>query len=178
MGAVIIFRDEGVINSSSRTGMLWQPLRVLLAKALRKREENRRLQPPGQYGYDSGVSYTNPQSLSALQNSNFGPGASSVGPYFQVPPSIYSQDSGMFMQQPQYPTMGTPYASDRRDMLMQEQQLVQMQNLPPFVVDEASVQGLGMSNLDMGDMGEANWDGWNQLVPGYQTQSNRYWHGA
>ena len=173
-GAVIIFRDAGVINSSSRTGMLWKPLRQLLAKALRKREENKRLQPPG-YGMEG--QYGNPQLPAVPKNPNFAAASSAGNPNFQVPPSPYAQGPAVFMQ-PQYTGVGPAFAPDHRAMLMQEQQLVQMQHQPPFLVDDAAMQGLAMSNLDMADVGEANWDGWNQLVRGYNTEPRNHWWGA
>jgi hypothetical protein len=172
-GAVIIFRDAGVINSSSRTGMLWQPLRRLLATALRKREENKRLKPSA-LGLGMGSQYIHPQRPSVSQNPNIIATSSATNPNYQVRPDPYAQSPEMFMQ-PQYPDMGPPYAPDHRAILMQEQQLVQMQHQPPFLVDDAAMQGLGMSNLNMADMAEENWDGWNQLVRGYSTEPSRYW---
>jgi hypothetical protein len=162
-GAVIIFRNAGIINKSTRTGMLWKPLRLLLAKALRKREENKRLQPSGYYGLGMGGQYTHPPSSMAPQNPNFMTTPSAPNLNFQAPPNAFPQARGTFIQPPQFP-------ADPRVVLMQEQQLVQMQNQPPFLADETAMQGLGMSNLDMADVDDANWDGWNQLVPGYHTE--------
>ena len=171
-GAVIIFRDAGVVNNSSRTGMLWQPLRRLLAKALRKREENKRLFPT--YGLDIESQYVQPEPPGIPHTPNFIANSSAVNPNFQVPPINYAQDPGMYMQSP-YAGMGPPLAPDHQHMLMQEQQLVHMQYQPPFLVDDTAMQGLGMSNLDVTDMGEENWEGWNQHVRGYHTEPSQYW---
>lgn len=177
-GAVIIFRNAGTINSSTRTGMLWKPLRLLLAKALRKREDNKRLQPSGYYGLGMGGQYTHPPSSMAPQNPNFMTTPSAPNPNFRAPPNAFPQAPGTFIQQPQFPGMGPQFPADPRVVLMQEQQLVQMQNQPPFLANETAMQGLGMSNLDMADVDDANWDRWNQLVPGYHTESSHNWWGA
>jgi hypothetical protein len=71
--------------------------------------------------------------------------------------------------------MGPPFAPDHYNILMQEQQLVKMQYQPPFLVDHEATQGLGMSNLEVTDTGEENWEGWNQHVRGYHAEPSRYW---
>lgn len=103
---------------------------------------------------------------------------STPNPNFRAPPNAFPQAPGTFIQQPQFPGMGPQFPADPRVVLMQEQQLVQMQNQPPFLADETAMQGLGMSNLDMADVDDANWDRWNQLVPGYHTEPSHNWWGA
>lgn len=175
-GAVLIFRDAGVINSSSRTGMLWQPLRVLLARAMRKREENKRLYQPDHLQLSMEGQYTLSQPPEMQMNPNFGASSSVANSNFPVPPNPYAQGPVMYMQ-PQYSGMESLFTPDHRNMLIQEQQIVQMQYQPPFLVDESAMQDLSMSNLRVSDMGEDNWDSWNQLVPGYHAAPSRYWAG-
>lgn len=176
-GAVLIFRDTGVINGSSRTGMLWQPLRVLLRRAMRKREENKRLYASEYLQLNMEGQYVCPPLPETQPNPNFSVGSSAANPSFPIPPDLYVHGPGMYIQ-PQYGDMEPPLALDHRTMLMQEQLIVQMQYQPPFLVDDTAMQDLEMSNLQMADMGEENWDSWDQLVPGYHTSPSHYQPGA
>jgi hypothetical protein len=175
--AVFIFRDTAGVNSS-RTGMLWQPLRKLMAKAMQKREENKRLTQQENLGLGMESQYVRPPPH-GLQTTPYyfavpAPTFSNPNPNYQIPPNPYAQGPGMFMQ-PQYADMAPSFAPGHVNMPLQQRQQVQMQQQQqPYLVDDAAMQGLNMSNLDMGELGEENWDSWNQLVQGYHVEQNLY----
>lgn len=179
--AVFIFRDAA--GNSSRTGMLWQPLRRLLAQAMQKREENKRLTQQEHLGSGMESQYARPPPQ-GLQTTPYyfatpTPTISNPNPNYQIPINPYATVPGMFIQS-QYTDVAPSFSSGHVNMPLQSQQQVQMQQQQqqqqqlPFLVDDAAMQGLRMSNLDVGELGEDNWDSWNQLVQGYHLEPNLY----
>ncbi|RDW75995.1 hypothetical protein BP5796_06816 [Coleophoma crateriformis] len=167
-----IFRDwKGVVSQSKRTGMLWLPMRKLMAKAMRKREEDMLLEDhdPTQPGMDQKYIRPPPQGLpedSADCPSMMGPDGISSQSIYQVIrstlPDVDLSSGNNNMMESQSLGMEIP-APDQ--LQLQQQQFNQSD--PPWSMDDG-----GLLDLNM-DTSEVNWEGWDDLVKDFHLEADQ-----
>ncbi|KAF4618365.1 hypothetical protein G7Y89_g14938 [Cudoniella acicularis] len=168
-----VFGDWGTAVVHGKSGMLWKPLKRLMLKARRKREENMASAINGE-SLDSGISndilrppavqYPRimPRNVTrerllphCTPTINMGEGA----PVADTTDSAFEDDTAMMA--PQIVGMG---------MLAPEQVQLQMQQQAgsqqtPWLMDDNALLDLDM-NLD----GDVSWEGWDDLVKDFQME--------
>ncbi|PBP20792.1 hypothetical protein BUE80_DR008119 [Diplocarpon rosae] len=181
----IIFTDWPGTEPHGKTGMLWKPMRKLLAKAARKRQENLNegnndqanncLGMPGEYidthppqRPDVSTSCYSGQTGNDRQLAEVGP--SNNGPSnIMVPaetPALYSDDVSMLP--PQVVGMGG-FTPDQVQLQMQMQQNIQAaQPQTSRPGDDHALLDLDMSAVE----GDINWEGWDDLVRDFQIDTD------
>lgn len=168
-----------MVSHSKRTGMLWSPMRKLMAKARRKREEDMQLSggDPTQLGIDTRLIRPEPSGLSnkpsgcpgtmardrALANAQTAP--SSQAP-FQDPNTTMAAYQGDISLEPQIVGMGA-LAPDQIQLQLQQQQFVN--GGTPWLMDDSALQDLDMNAID----GDVNWEGWDDLVRDFQLEADQ-----
>lgn len=161
----IIFNPwGGAAVVQKKDGMLWQPLRALMAKAKKKREENRRKESitperssrigtfdhsllanyPGDFSNQS----SHKQNLS-IENSNY----STMDP--QQFSSMYASAGTTSMAPPQMGNVGT-FIPDQ----------VMSYNDKTFI--DSNLLDIDMTSLENTDI---NWNGWDDMVRGFQVEN-------
>jgi hypothetical protein len=174
-----VFNDWGGAVSHSKSGMLWQPMRKLMAKARRKREENMRTmnRDPG-LGIDSKLvrppaqAYSKPEPCigkyiaqdrlvpQTTDNTNFD-ALTTTAPSDE----IYTHDTEMMA--PQIVGMGA-LAPDQIQLQLQQQQIQQRAQQTPWLMDDSALLDLDMSTVDT----DVNWDAWDDLVKDFQMEAD------
>lgn len=170
---------EAVQESRKSSHLLWQPMRKLMAKARRKREENMR-NNMGTAGDELGM-----EEKYVLPSPQLGdrPGGWPVGmagdrmqrQKMTDAEKLFNPDApveagnmnamtngDLDMMVPQAIGMGM-LAPDQIQLPSQQQQMVSQQQTPWLMNDSALVD-LDMSAIDE----EVNWDGWDDLVTDFQ----------
>ncbi len=179
---VVFSNWDGAVRHT-KSGMLWQPMRKLMAKARRKREENMRIAAMNgnsnlELGIDSkyirppAEAYIPPQGcpgtiaqdrlMSGLTDTMHGPSDPMALPTSSAAPNnaMYQDDS--FIMQPQVVGMGL-LAPDQIQLQLQQQQ---GQQQTPWLMDDNALVDLDMNALD----GDVNWEGWDDLVRDFQME--------
>jgi hypothetical protein len=187
---VVFSTWDGAITHT-KSGMLWQPMRKLLAKARRKREANMRTAATnGNSTLDLGIDqkYMRPEATAyssigcnrtiaqdrllphiintAMDRGPSNPGA--LAPSSEAPDAntgMYVDDSSMM--QPQVVGMGM-LAPNQIQLQLQQQQQQQQQGIQqtPWLMDNNALLDLDMNALD----GDVNWEGWDDLVKDFQME--------
>ncbi|PQE29949.1 fungal specific transcription factor domain-containing protein [Rutstroemia sp. NJR-2017a WRK4] len=184
------FDDWSGAVTSSKRGMFWQPMRKLMAKARRKREENMQIQlmeeaphsdciPGTTNGNGPPVQPTSSDSaMNNTINTNINPSSTTVcAPNTITPPDNFAPSSQPTDQNnlynnldllvpPQIVGMGM-LAPEQIQLQLQQQQL-QAQQQTPWLMDDNALLDLDMNALD----DEANWQGWEDLVRDFQAAPN------
>jgi hypothetical protein len=185
---VVFSNWDGAVRQT-KSGMLWQPMRKLMAKARRKREENMRIAARnGISTLDLGIDrrYMRPPAEAYAQLSpcpgdtardRLMPGITDTttphGPSDPTAPStsldaphtlMYQDDS--FMMQPQVVGLGTLAPDQIQLQLQQQQARQQAQQQTPWLMDDNALVDLDMNALD----GDVNWEGWDDLVRDFQME--------
>jgi hypothetical protein len=165
-----VFGDWGSAMTHSKAGLLWKPLKKLMLRARKKREENaandigslglgmpQGLVHPEPVGYPSAMPTrdrlfphtTDTTNLTTLENpspnQNF----------------AYQTQADTAMMEPQIVGMGM-LAPDQVQQQFQQQQPQQT----PWIMDDSALLDLDM-NLD----GDVNWEGWDDLVRDFQMEA-------
>lgn len=177
--------DGAIMHTKS--GMLWQPMRKLLAKARHKREENRRtaaangvrniplgidakhMRPEATAysvpGCNRGIAQDRllPHVTDTTPGPDHGPSnpmsmPSSTNPLIN---SMYVDDSSMMP--PQVVGMGMLAPEQIQIQLQQQQQGMQQ---TPWLMDDNALLDLDMNGID----GDVNWEGWDDLVRDFQME--------
>ena len=181
-----IFNDWGGAIKSTKTGMLWQPMRKLMAKARRKREENMRNQPPT-FGLGMDIKDIRPpprgptklntpggcngaiarDRLLAQVTDTTNPGLVMNTNETLLDGFQQLHNADMYME-PQIVGMGPMLAPEQVQLQMQAQQAAQMQQTP-WLMDESALLDLDMSDLQE----DINWEGWDDLVRDFQLQTDQ-----
>jgi len=176
----VLFSDWGGAVSHSKSGMLWVPMRKLMAKARRKREEN--MQNTSNSNMDLGISskymrppaeaYTTPGPCPGyIAHDRLLPRNDTNTTLSSADPSLTSTETQMYandlpMMQPQVIGMGM-LAPDQIQLQLQQQQLQQgRQQQTPWLMDDSALLDLDMNALD----GDVNWEGWDDLVRDFQME--------
>jgi hypothetical protein len=192
-----VFNDWGGAVSKTKTGMLWQPMRKLMAKARRKRQENMANNQNNQ-GLGMNSEYIRPpprgpssnnkidippyltsgitqarlaesQSPTSVQSNN---GLMTNGysqPPADCPPNTMPVDNEMQMQ-PQIVGMGPAFAPEQIQLQLQQQQQQQQQmQQTPWLMDDNALLDLNMQDLE----GDVNWEGWDDLVRDFQMENDQ-----
>ena len=184
-----VFNDWGGAVHKTKTGMLWQPMRKLMAKARRKREENmannqsnqglgmeqKHIRPP-----PGGPNTTRPggspefssnlarDRLLAQVTDTTNPDISSNSSWLTASPCPSAQEQPL---PPQIVGMGPLLAPEQIQLQMQLQQRQQQQvQQTPWLMDDSALLDLDMQGLE-GD-GEVNWEGWDDLVKDFQMETD------
>jgi hypothetical protein len=182
-----IFADWGGVVSKTRTGMLWQPLSKLLARAQRRREENMASHqsnkelgidgkymrpppsrtsanlPPGEF---AGIARDRQASLnsSPITTTNGFHAVSNC----QFPGQSEAADAEVPMQ-PQIVGMGPQLAPEQMQAQFQQQaQQQQMMQPTPWIMDNDALLDLDMQGLD----GDAGWEGWDAMVRDFHMEND------
>jgi hypothetical protein len=183
---VVFSTWDGAITHT-KSGMLWQPMRKLLAKARRKREENRRIAATnGNATLDLGIDqkYMRPEAtayshmgcnrtiaqdrlLPHIPDTTTDRGPSNpvaLAPSSEAP----EPNSGMYvddtsMMQAQVVGMGMLAPDQVQLQLQQQQQGIQQ---TPWLMDDNALLDLDMNALD----GDVSWEGWDDLVRDFQME--------
>ena len=172
---------DGAITHT-KSGMLWQPMRKLLAKARRKREENlRNAAVNGDSIFELGIDrkHLRPE---ATAYSTIGCNKSIAKDRLlpQIPDTTASEasvnmvtmseapDTGMYiddssMMQPQVVGMGMLAPEQIQLQLQQQQQGMQQ---TPWLMGDNALLDLDMNALD----GDVSWEGWDDLVRDFQME--------
>jgi hypothetical protein len=177
--------DGAIMHTKS--GMLWQPMRKLLARARHKREENRRTAAAnGSRDIPLGIDakHMRPEATAysvfpcnrniaqdrLLTNvpgmatgTDHGPSnpLSMPAPTGTLINSMYVDDSSMI--QPQVVGMGMLAPEQIQIQLQQQQQGMQQ---TPWLMDDNALLDLDMNGID----GDVNWEGWDDLVRDFQME--------
>jgi hypothetical protein len=174
-----VFREWGGQIRSTKTGMIWQPMRKLLARARRKREEDMRDHHPAslELGIDSRYVRPPPQCMSdTLSRPEACPASTPRETLFTqtsdttmdfvsnlVSPSPSTQNPNFphYHAAPshQYPyDMSVPPAPQTLGMPP-----AQPEQQQPWVMDENA-----LLDLDMNESGDVNWESWDDLVRNFE----------
>jgi hypothetical protein len=181
----VVFSTWDGAVTHTKSGMLWQPMRKLMAKARRKREENMRIAAAnGNSTFDLGIDskYMRPPAEAYQKplgcpgtiardrlmpqvpdtTTNHGPSNPVEFPTASDAPNtpMYPDDSSMM--QPQVVGMGM-LAPDQIQLQLQQQQGLQQ---TPWIMDDNALLDLDMNGLD----GDVNWEGWDDLVRDFQME--------
>ncbi|KAF7856989.1 hypothetical protein EAF04_009749 [Stromatinia cepivora] len=170
------FDDWSDAVGSSKRGMFWQPMRKLMARARRKREENitsmeeendkddwegaphdcliamRRTQALMNGEADS-------PSVEAEQTQNYLDQQQSHSNNFDM--NVSPQVVGMGMLAPEQVQLQL--------QIQQQQQQLQGQNQTPWLMDDNALLDLDMNALD----GDVSWSGWDDLARDFQIQTGQ-----
>lgn len=193
-----VFNDWDGAVSKTKTGMLWQPMRKLMAKARRKRQENMAnrqvnqglgmnsefIRPPPS-GPSSDRKTDIPPYLTSgitqarLAESQSPPGITAnqnlVANGYSQPPSDCPVANGMStnsdtQMQPQIVGMGPSFAPEQIQLQLQQQQQQQQQmQQTPWLMDDNALLDLNMQDLE----GDVNWEGWDDLVRDFQMENDQ-----
>jgi hypothetical protein len=173
-----VFSDWGGAVSLSKSGMLWQPMRKLMAKARKQREVNMlSMQTSSDPGMDSRfmrpppTAYAQPPTcpLANLEGDR-------LLPQTTAPPTQANTNSTTFfsgdtsaMMQPQIVGMGMLAPEQIQLQLQQQQQQQQMAGQQPWLMDDNALLDLDMNAVD----GDVNWEGWDDLVRDFQMEADQ-----
>ena len=181
-----VFNDWGVAVSHSKSGMLWQPMRKLMAKARRKREEN--MQTMDTNSGDLGIESKYVRPPPSGPNSMPGRCPSTIPRDRLLAQSIdttnmlsneiaasqfiddNSLNAGMMNMAPQVVGMGMLAPEQIQLQLQQQQAQMLQQGAQPWLMDDNALLDLDMNALD-GD-GDTNWEGWDDLVRDFQMEAD------
>lgn len=169
----------------TKSGMLWRPMRKLLAKARRKREEDiRAAAANGNSTFELGIEPKNlrPEAaaysyigcnktiaqdrlISHIPDTTRDLGASNP---VHAPISTDINNNAMYvddssMMQPQVVGMGMLAPEQIQLQLLQQQQGIQQ---TPWLMDDNALLDLDMNAVD----GDVNWEGWDDLVRDFQME--------
>jgi hypothetical protein len=188
-----VFNDWGGAVSKTKTGMLWQPMRKLMAKARRKREEDMANNNQPKQGLGMESKYIRPPPGGPSDKPG-GPPDLALGIardrlLAQTPPSPAAMSNPhpsaarTQTSQPPPPT-DCPFASMSDDievpmqpqivgmgpLLAPEQVQLQLQQMQqtPWLMDDSALVDLDMHGLE----GEVSWEGWDDLVRDFQMESD------
>ena len=172
-----VFSDWGRAITHTKSGMLWQPMRKLMAKARRKREENMQAAQTNELGIASALmaapaeAYGRPTPCpgKAIAQSRlkatFTNNTRSEYDGLPTPQSMLAYpDTPM---PPQVIGMGG-FAPDQIQLQMQ-QQMQQMQGgeqPQPWLMEDSALLDLDMNDVN----GDVNWEGWDDLVRDFQLE--------
>jgi hypothetical protein len=183
---VVFSTWDGAITHT-KSGMLWQPMRKMLAKARHKREENMRTAAANgdsifPLGIDSrhlrpeATAYSKPGCNRTIAEdrllphvpdtttgNNHGPSNPADLPTSSdaVINAMYVDDASMM--QPQVVGMGMLAPEQIQLQLQQQQQGMQQ---TPWLMDDNALLDLDMNALD----GDVSWEGWDDLVRDFQME--------
>lgn len=181
----IVFEDWGRAVTHTKSGMLWQPMRKLMAKARRQREKNMQqaatedLGIPSKYMRPPPLAYAKPSPcpgnvardrlLPHVQNTDYNKtgGNSLDNNLVPLATSMYAEDEQMMA--PQVIGMGN-MAPEQIQLQMQQQQ----QQSTPWLMDDSALVDLDMNALE----GEVNWEGWDDLVRDFQMEQDNQPQGV
>ena len=188
-----IFKDWGGAGAKTKTGMLWQPMRTLMVRARRKREqdkansqinqsldENSEFSRPLPSGLSSDGKITIPSIFPAgvtqahlleSQSTTSNQSNHSLPPngYSQTPPAYSAHTMSVdekVQMQPQAGVRGTSFAPEQVELQLQQQQQVQQ---TPWLMDDNALLDLNMQDLE----GEVSWEGWDDLVRDFQMENDQ-----
>jgi hypothetical protein len=172
----VVFEDWGRAVTHTKSGMLWQPMRKLMAKARRKREENMKQAVTGDLGIPSKYMRPQPEAyakpspcpgniardrlltedqISAAQAADM-----AVDNMVPLGSPMYTNDDQMMAS----PIVGMgSMATDQAQMQMQMQN---QQQPTSWLMGDGALVDLDMNNLDT----EVNWEGWDDLVRDFQIE--------
>lgn len=179
----VVFSEWDGAVFKTKTGLLWQPMRKLLARARRKREENLANHQTGlTLGMDSKYIRPPPSGAVPTRTPNIAQDRvrSLTSPaIIQLPlqqphQSIVSAQqyrttsytNGEVMEPQQMTGMGMHYSQDQM-----QQQLLQQQypaQPTPWLMDETSLLDLEMQGLEE----DINWEGWDDLVKDFKMETD------
>jgi hypothetical protein len=183
----VVFSTWDGAMTHTRSGMLWQPMRKLLAKARHKREENMRTAAANgdstfPLGIDSrnlrpeATAYSKPGCNRTIAQDRLLPNipdtttGNNHGPSNPVdlPTSSDTVINAMYvddtpMMQPQVVGMGMLAPEQIQLQLQQQQQGTQQ---TPWLMDDNALLDLDMNAID----GEVSWEGWDDLVRDFQME--------
>lgn len=172
----VVFQDWGRAVTHTKSGMLWQPMRKLMAKARRKREENAQqaasaeLGIPPQYMRPQPTAYSQPSpcpgniARDRLLSNTTGP----VDNGIQVIDSTIMTMGAPNTMQPQIVGMGSMAPEQIQLQMQYQQQQLQDQQPAEWMMDDGALLDLDMGTLD----GEINWEGWDDMVRDFQMQQD------
>lgn len=169
----VVFEDWGRVLTHTKSGLLWLPMRKLMAKARKKREENMQraaseytrppLQAyakappcPGNIAHDSPL--LDQQSMRTSLTNSLPIQDKTAMISDAQPPTYTGEHIG-----PQIISMGN-MAPDQIQLQMQGRQ----QDGMTWSMDESALPDLDMTALD----GEVSWEGWDDLVRDFQMEQD------
>ncbi|KAM3088467.1 hypothetical protein ACMFMG_000107 [Clarireedia jacksonii] len=170
------FDDWSGAVTSSKRGMFWQPMRKLMAKARRKREENMQIQLMEETPCPVTQPISSDPTMNITTTTNLNTTAATAPditytPDDYVPPPQpaavpVSEQTHLYSNlavPPQIVGMGM-LAPEQIQLQLQQQQL-QAQQQTPWLMDDNALLDLDMNALD----DDVNWQGWEDLVRDFQT---------
>ncbi|CAD6441848.1 9203e70e-9c9f-4153-85e8-0ac515cecefc [Sclerotinia trifoliorum] len=170
------FDDWSDAVGSSKRGMFWQPMRKLMARARRKREENMTsMEEENDKDHWEGAPHeciTAMRRTQALINSE----AESPPVETEEPQNYLNQEQNHSNNfdtnvSPQVVGMGmlAPEQVQHQLQIQQQQQQLQGQNQIPWIMDDNALLDLDMSALN----GDVSWTGWDDLARDFQNQTGQ-----
>ncbi|ESZ93647.1 hypothetical protein SBOR_5952 [Sclerotinia borealis F-4128] len=170
----IAFDDWSDAVGSSKRGMFWQPMRKLMARARRKREENTNLMDE-ENGEDhwGGAPH---DCLIAQRRTHASINDAANAPSLEAQPThnhleqqqVYDGSFDMNVP-PQVVGMGMLAPEQIQLQLQIQQHQLQGQNQIPWLMDDNALLDLDMNALD----GDTSWKGWDDLVRDFQSEAGQ-----
>ncbi|RDL42451.1 uncharacterized protein BP5553_02430 [Venustampulla echinocandica] len=157
----------------SKSGMLWKPLKTLMAKARRKREENMACTTAVGSNLDLGIPkdymrplpLTYPHPMPPIDSRN-SPGSQAArnATLTSMDTPVYQEDRAIM--EPQIVGMGM-LAPDQVQLQFQQQAQQPGQQPMPWLMGDNVLGDLDMNGLES----DVSWEGWDDLVRDLQTET-------
>ncbi|KAH8596754.1 fungal-specific transcription factor domain-containing protein [Bisporella sp. PMI_857] len=171
---------EGAV-SKTKTGMLWQPMRRLMAKARHKREENmansqnnldigmdmKHLRPPPTGPFVNPAIAQKKDSFIAQLNSAVMPSAADrFANSFTIAESAYNSSYNRLPLSQNTSRVEQPTQSQTHSQVQSQEQQQETIQQTPWLMDDSALLDLDMQGIE----GEVNWDSWDALVRDFQFE--------
>lgn len=170
------FDDWSSAVGSSKRGMFWQPMRKLMARARRKREENMSSMEEGNdEDHWEGAPHDCPVAIRRAQTSmhdatNVPILEAEQNSQYREQQQNLNNDFGMEVS-PQVVGMGmlAPEQIQLQLQMQQQQQQLQGQTQISWLMDDNALLDLDMNAID----GDPGWAGWDDLARNFQSQTGQ-----
>jgi len=168
----IVFEEWGRAVTHTKSGMLWQPMRKLMAKARRKRQENMQqavtdeLGIPSKYMRPPASAFAKPSPCPGnIARDRLLPQNTDLNPTLEDPSTTQLEEPTPMLTDDQ--AMMVPIIGMGLVMPDQMQQPQEQDRQPmTWPIDNSALVDMDMNTLDS----EVNWEGWDDMVRDFQME--------
>lgn len=184
MDAIFSSKQGGPVMTSKH-GMLWQPLRKLMARARRRREQNKYMERSSELGIDNKYHQPPPQPYSVPPNLKIGGFTGAIpnntmmnsATTTDLPNGLQNSNTGIhpFMNQMTNTSAVEPQNSGMGMLTPENMQLPlpQQPQTGSWLMDDSQFLDMDMADLSTnGGVDEVNWQGWDDLVRDFQLETD------
>ncbi|KAI9648686.1 hypothetical protein NHQ30_003325 [Ciborinia camelliae] len=164
------FNDWSDAVGSSKRGMFWQPMRKLMARARRTREENMSLMDEENAEehwegapHDCPIAQRRTHEL--MNGVAYTPSLETESTHYSEHQQNYDDNYGT-NGPPQVVGMGMLAPEQIQLQLQMQQQQLHGQNQTPWLMDDNALLDLNMNDLD----GDINWNGWDDMARDFRSE--------